>query len=85
MTRFAAAEAVFIRQAARGDYTLSRSATRRACDAPTALPHDVMPDWFQASYLGIVVFLALTGIGLPIPEEVPIIAAGVASRAGGLE
>ena len=44
-----------------------------------------MPDWFQASYLGIVVFLTLTGIGLPIPEEVPIVAAGVASRAGGLE
>ena len=43
-----------------------------------------MPDWFQASYLGIVVFLTLTGIGLPIPEEVPIVAAGVASRAGAL-
>jgi len=44
-----------------------------------------MLDWFQASYLGIVVFLALTGIGLPIPEEVPIVAAGVASRAGALD
>jgi membrane protein DedA with SNARE-associated domain len=44
-----------------------------------------MPDWFHASYLGIVVFLALTGIGLPIPEEVPIVAAGVASRAGALD
>jgi membrane protein DedA with SNARE-associated domain len=44
-----------------------------------------MLDWFQASYLGIVVFLTLTGLGLPIPEEVPIVAAGVASRAGALE
>ena len=44
-----------------------------------------MFDWFErGSYLGIVVFLALTGIGLPIPEEVPIVAAGVASRAKAL-
>ncbi len=43
-----------------------------------------MPDWFQASYLGIVLFLTLTGLGLPIPEEVPIVAAGVASKAGAL-
>ena len=40
-----------------------------------------MLDWIeQTSYLGIVLFLALTGIGLPVPEEVPIVAAGVASR-----
>jgi membrane protein DedA with SNARE-associated domain len=44
-----------------------------------------MLDWLQASYLGIVVFLTLTGLGLPIPEEVPIVAAGVASRAGALD
>ena len=43
-----------------------------------------MPDWFQVSYLGIVIFLTLTGIGLPIPEEVAIVAAGVASKAGAL-
>jgi len=44
-----------------------------------------MFDWFErGSYLGIVVFLTLTGIGLPIPEEVPIVAAGVASRAQAL-
>ncbi len=30
-------------------------------------------------YLGIVLFLVLTGCGLPIPEEVPIILAGVFS------
>jgi membrane protein DedA with SNARE-associated domain len=40
-----------------------------------------MFDWFErGSYLGIVFFLTLTGIGLPVPEEVPIVAAGVASR-----
>jgi len=31
------------------------------------------------SYLGIIVFLVLTGCGLPIPEEVPIVLAGVLS------
>src|SRR3954462_10028083 len=37
------------------------------------------------SYLGIVVVLILTGSGLPLPEEVPIIIAGVASaKEGGL-
>jgi membrane protein DedA with SNARE-associated domain len=45
-----------------------------------------MLDWIeQTSYLGIVLFLALTGIGLPVPEEVPIVAAGVASKAGALK
>jgi membrane protein DedA with SNARE-associated domain len=45
-----------------------------------------MIDWFErGSYLGIVLFLTLTGIGLPVPEEVPIVAAGVASRAGALQ
>lgn len=40
-------------------------------------PSSVIESW---SYLGIIVFLVLTGCGLPIPEEVPIIAAGVLSR-----
>jgi membrane protein DedA with SNARE-associated domain len=31
------------------------------------------------SYAGIIAVLVLTGMGLPIPEEVPIIAAGIAS------
>ncbi|MDA1040856.1 MAG: DedA family protein [Planctomycetota bacterium] len=45
-----------------------------------------MFDWFErGSYLGIIVFLTLTGIGLPVPEEVPIVAAGVASRAAALK
>jgi membrane protein DedA with SNARE-associated domain len=45
-----------------------------------------MLDWFErGSYLGIVLFLTLTGIGLPVPEEVPIVAAGVASKAGALK
>jgi membrane protein DedA with SNARE-associated domain len=36
------------------------------------------------SYLGIILVLILTGSGLPIPEEVPIIAAGIASSVGTL-
>ena len=36
------------------------------------------------SYVGIIVILVLTGSGLPVPEEVPIIAAGVASSVGTL-
>jgi membrane protein DedA with SNARE-associated domain len=45
-----------------------------------------MLDWIeQTSYLGIILFLTLTGIGLPVPEEVPIVAAGVASKAGALK
>jgi membrane protein DedA with SNARE-associated domain len=40
-------------------------------------------DW---SYLGIIIFLILTGCGLPIPEEVPIVLAGVLSaKDGGLD
>ena len=40
-----------------------------------------MPDWIShLSYLGIIVVLTLTGVGLPVPEEVPVIAAGVASH-----
>lgn len=44
-----------------------------------------MIDWFSGSYLGIVVLLMLTGAGLPIPEEVIIIGAGVFSSHGTLE
>jgi len=36
------------------------------------------------SYLGIILFLVLTGCGLPIPEEVPLILAGVLSAEGHL-
>jgi membrane protein DedA with SNARE-associated domain len=36
----------------------------------------------HGSYLGIVVVLILTGCGLPIPEEVPIIVAGLLSAQG---
>jgi membrane protein DedA with SNARE-associated domain len=35
-------------------------------------------------YLGIVLFLILTGCGLPIPEEVTVVAAGVLSEHGTL-
>ncbi|MEI7782423.1 MAG: DedA family protein, partial [Planctomycetota bacterium] len=54
--------------------------------APDKHPDQNMIEWFErGSYLGIVFFLTLTGIGLPVPEEVPIVAAGVASRAGALQ
>ena len=57
--------------------------TGRSPGIPTELN---IIEWFeQGSYLGIVLFLTLTGIGLPVPEEVPIVAAGVASRAGALQ
>ncbi len=38
-----------------------------------------------SSYLAIILVLILTGSGLPIPEEVPIIAAGILSANGALE
>ena len=37
------------------------------------------------SYLGIIAFLVLTGCGVPIPEEVPIVLAGVLSAQGMLD
>jgi membrane protein DedA with SNARE-associated domain len=42
---------------------------------------EVMDEFIQThgSYLAILLLLALTGAGLPIPEEVVIVAAGVAS------
>jgi membrane protein DedA with SNARE-associated domain len=39
----------------------------------------------HGSYLAIVIFLLLTGCGLPIPEEVPIVLSGVVSSQGRLE
>ncbi len=38
----------------------------------------------NGGYLGIIVFLVLTGCGLPIPEEVPIVLAGIFSSQGRL-
>lgn len=37
------------------------------------------------SYFGIIAFLALTGFGLPVPEEVPIVAAGIMSSNGHID
>ena len=37
------------------------------------------------SYFGIIAFLVLTGAGLPIPEEVAIVYAGVKSAVGALQ
>ena len=39
----------------------------------------------QFGYLGIIVFLVLTGCGMPIPEEVAIVFAGVVSSQGHLD
>ena len=36
----------------------------------------------QLGYLGIALFLVLGGLGLPVPEEAPIILAAVLSRIG---
>ena len=46
-----------------------------------------MTDFFLGnwSYLGIIVILILTGAGLPLPEEVPVIAAGVLSSHGTMD
>ncbi len=41
---------------------------------------NLVPDY---GYAGIIVFLLLTGCGLPLPEEVALIAAGVLSAPGG--
>lgn len=43
-----------------------------------------MADWLlqSGSYLGIFVFMVLTGCGLPLPEEVAIVFAGVRSAHG---
>jgi len=38
----------------------------------------------HVTYLGIVLVLVLTGAGVPIPEEVPVIIAGVAAKTGTL-
>jgi len=51
---------------------------------PTALQIDYMSTLFfgHGSYFAIILLLILTGLGLPIPEEVAIIAAGVMSGHG---
>jgi membrane protein DedA with SNARE-associated domain len=49
------------------------------------LVHTLLAVLFHpSSYLGIVVFLILTGCGLPIPEEVAFVVAGVLSAEGHL-
>jgi membrane protein DedA with SNARE-associated domain len=45
-----------------------------------------MQDWLlNGSYFGIALALILTGCGLPMPEEVPIVAAGVLAANGRLD
>lgn len=41
--------------------------------------------YLRLSYLGFVIFLTLCGCGIPIPEEAPLILAGVLSADGTLE
>jgi membrane protein DedA with SNARE-associated domain len=43
-----------------------------------------MANFIPGSYFAIFFVMMLTGAGLPIPEEVPIIAAGIASSQGNL-
>ncbi len=40
---------------------------------------------YDLGYLGIVAFLAMCGCGIPIPEEVPLVVAGVLSSQGALK
>lgn len=44
-----------------------------------------MADFLAYSYVGIFLVIAATGCGLPLPEEVPIIAAGIAAGADKLD
>ena len=47
-----------------------------------------MPDLLLSSefyYLGIILFLILTGCGLPIPEEVPVVTAAILASQGTLD
>ncbi len=50
-------------------------------------PRDIMTDILlqHSSYLLIILVLILTGSGLPLPEEVPIIAAGILSSQGTMD
>src|SRR5436853_152783 len=44
-----------------------------------------MPEWFEHfGYLGIILFLIGTGAGIPLPEELGIIAAGIFAGNGSL-
>jgi membrane protein DedA with SNARE-associated domain len=47
----------------------------------------VVSDWLleSGSYVGILVFMVLTGCGMPLPEEVAIVFAGVQSAQGDLQ
>jgi len=42
-------------------------------------------EWLLTGYLGIILFLFLTGCGLPIPEELGIVTAGYLSSTGTLD
>src|SRR5581483_2013043 len=56
------------------------SVGRRTHSSPIFLMTNLLPE--HLGYVGIVVALILTGLGLPIPEEVIVIIAGAASSPG---
>jgi membrane protein DedA with SNARE-associated domain len=63
------------------------SKPRRVFEIPTAHAElirlsPMLNDPISYGYIGIVLFLILTGCGLPLPEEVAIIGAGVAAGRG---
>jgi membrane protein DedA with SNARE-associated domain len=64
------------------DSTIRRKAIRFA--AAPLVSRVPMTDWLlqSGSYLGIFAFMVLTGCGLPLPEEVAIVFAGVKSAQG---
>ena len=55
--------------------------------SPRSPPRNIMTDILlqHSSYLLIIIVLILTGSGLPLPEEVPIIAAGILSSQGTMD
>lgn len=65
------------------------SPVRPAAGPPAAPPSASFSvlDWLiqKTSYLGFIAFLALCGLGLPIPEEVALVTAGVFSSNGTLD
>ena len=48
------------------------------------IPGPMLDDFLNLRYLGIVLLLGLSGLGLPIPEEVVVVTAGFLSHNGDL-
>jgi membrane protein DedA with SNARE-associated domain len=68
-----------ILKTARGPHCFHRTGRR----LPSIRTPGVLATFFHpSSYLGLFVFLTLTGCGMPIPEEVALVLAGVLSNQG---